>query len=79
MNLLTNQMNKMTDMMRKTDGVLKKMGKEPYRAAKLTAKGKADLYKSLTEADIYEKIEKYGVDAVNKWLDSLERGGAKWL
>ena len=57
MNLATNQMEKMTDMMRKTDARLKEMGKEPYGMRKLTEAEQMQQYRNLTPEKIFEMIE----------------------
>ena len=73
MNLMTSSMEKMTKMLRDTDAKLKTMGDMPYRQRKATPKEQMEMYQNLTEADLYQMVEKHGTDAVNKWLYRMEQ------
>ena len=73
MNIATNVMEKMTRMLRNTDTKLKAMGETPYRTRQATPKEQKEMYENLTEAGLYEMIEKEGIEAVNKWLYSMEQ------
>jgi hypothetical protein len=73
MNIATETMNKMTNMLRNSDAKLKNMGREPYGTRKATAQEQMELYQNLTEAQLYEMIQKHGIDTVNKWLYRMEQ------
>lgn len=75
MNLTTLAMEKLTKMLLVTDAKLKEMGKEPYGQRKATAKEQREKYENLTEGQLYEMIEKHGLDDTNDWLYRMEQGG----
>jgi len=74
-NVMTNTMEKTTEMLRATDKKLKAWGETPYGTRKATPKEQRQMYENLTEGQLYEMVEKHGQDAVNKWLYRMEQGG----
>lgn len=76
MNLMTDSMEKLTRILRKTDSKLKEYGREPYGVRKATPSEQREMYENLTVPQFYELVDKHGLEAVNKWLRRFE-GGAK--
>jgi len=75
MNLATMTMERMTKMLRAVDQKYKEFSTEPYGVRKLTLGEQRQMYENLTEEQLYEMIEEHGINAVNKWLYRMERGG----
>lgn len=75
MNLATDTMLKMTEMLRDINGKFKEFATEPYGTRKSTPKEQREMYENLTEGQLYEMIDKHGIDDVNKWLYKMEQGG----
>lgn len=75
MNVATMAMQKMTDLLKATDQKFKEFATEPYGVRKATLKEQREMYENLTEGQLYELIEKHGVDEVNNWLYKMEQGG----
>lgn len=72
MNITTNAMQKLTNMLVNTDKKLEEMGTEPYGIRKLTAKEERERFKNLTPGELWNMIQTYGKPAVNEWLQKME-------
>jgi len=73
MNIATLSMEKMTQLLKAIDGKYKQYASEPYGVRKMTPKEQLEMYENLSEAQLYELIEKHGVDEVNRWLYRMEQ------
>jgi len=73
MNIATLSMEKMTQLLKAIDDKYQQYASEPYGVRKATPKEQLEMYKNLSEAQLYELLEKYGVDEVNKWLYRMEQ------
>lgn len=73
MNIATESMKKMTEMLKAIDGKYKEFATEPYRMEKATPQDQANMYNNLTEAQLYGMIEKHGIESVSKWLNQMEQ------
>ena len=71
MNVMTQAMEKLTDMLYKSDATLKKMGAEPYGMRKLTPTEQRKAFENLTPQSLNELINEHGVDDVNEWLSKF--------
>jgi len=67
-NLMTNAMEKMTQMLIKTDEKLAKYGVEPYGMKRTTAKEQREMFDNLTPGELENMLQTYGPDAVNEFL-----------
>lgn len=68
MNLMTETMKKMAEILIATDQRLKEFGAEPYRTKKLTARQQRDRIAKLTPEDLRELVDTYGIEEVNDWI-----------
>ena len=68
MNVATDAMQKMTKMFRAIDKKYKEFATEPYRQRQQTPKAQREYYENLTEAQLYELMQKHGIEEVSKWL-----------
>jgi len=75
MNIATESMKKMTEMVKAIDQKYKEFATDPYGVRKLTLGEQREKYDNLTEAQLYEMVEKHGMDDVNKWMYKMEQGG----
>lgn len=75
MNVATDAMQKMTKMFRAIDKKYKEFATEPYRQRQMTPKEQREFYENLTEAQLYELIQKHGIESVSQWLYRMEQGG----
>ena len=73
-NLMTSAMNRMTDMLIRTDEKLAEYGVTPYAIRKATVKEQREQFKNLTPGELRNLIETYGVDEVNNWLGRFMPG-----
>jgi len=73
MNIATLSMEKMTQLLKAIDDKYQQYASEPYGVRKMTPKEQLEMYENLSEAQLYELIEKHGVDEVNKWLYRMEK------
>jgi len=73
MNIATLSMEKMTQILKAIDGKYRQYASEPYRLRKASPKEQIEMYENLSEGQLYELIEKHGVDEVNKWLYKMEQ------
>ena len=71
-NPLTNTMNRVTQMLLNADGKLKEWGKEPYGVREATLAEQKQVVQNLTEDQMFELINKHGLDKVNAWLSRFE-------
>ncbi len=75
MNLMTDSMERLTNMLKLTDSKLKGYGAEPYGQRKATPKEQREMYENLTEEQYWELIDEHGEKAVNDWMNRMQRGG----
>lgn len=75
MNLATETMLKIREQLGDFEKQVEQYATEPYGVRKSTAKEQRQMYENLTEGQLYEMIEKHGLDDVNKWLYKMEQGG----
>lgn len=76
MNIATNTMQKMTNMLRAIDGKYKVYATEPYGQKKLSAKEQMDLYKSMTPEKLLNALDTLDSDSFrkfNEWLFKMEK------
>jgi len=73
MNVATLAMQKMTHVLQAIDDKYKEYATEPYGTRKATPKEQMEMYKNLTEAQLYELVEQHGINEVNKWLYRMEQ------
>ncbi len=73
MNLLTNSMERLTNMLVNCDTKLKAYGVEPYGQRELTDREQRDRIKNMSENDLLALIEQHGVQEVNAWLNKYWR------
>lgn len=73
MNLGTNVMKYMTEILRNVDKVYKEFATEPYGQRQLTEGEQMQFYQNLTESQLYEMVEKHGIDEVSEWLFRMEQ------
>lgn len=70
MNIATNAMEKMTEMVRAVDRKYKEMATEPYGTRKATAREQRQMIASMTPEKLMSLINQYGVKSVNEWLST---------
>jgi len=73
MNLATDVMLGIRERLGDFEEQAKKYAEEPYGTRKMTAQEEMDKYNNLTEAQLFEMIDKHGVDDVNKWMFKMEQ------
>ena len=76
MNLATETMNKMTEMLKNIDQKYKEFAAEPYGTRKLSAREQYEQYKNLTPEkliDTLASLDSKGFKAFNEWLYKMEQ------
>ena len=73
MNLATEVMKGVRGRLGDFEKQVQKYAEEPYGTRKMTAQEEMDKYNNLTEAQLYEMIDKHGGDDVNKWMFRMEK------
>jgi len=73
MNLATDVMLGIRERLGDFEKQVKKYASEPYGTHKMTPQEEMDKYNNLTEAELYEMIDKHGIDDVNKWMFQMEQ------
>lgn len=71
--LLTKVNNRLLRQIQLTDRKLKEMGKVPYMAREATPKEQIEAFQGLTEEQLYDLIRRYGEEAVNRYLERMNR------
>lgn len=71
MNIMTNAMERVTQMLLEQDAKFKKYGVEPYGVRQLTAKEQREKFENLTPQELKSMVEQYGQDEVNAWLQKF--------
>jgi hypothetical protein len=74
MNLATETMKKLTNMLTNTDSKLAEWGKEPFATRKITPTEDRLRFQNLTQDDLLDMIEKHGYEDVNKWIQKHMEG-----
>jgi len=77
MNLATNSMERLTKMLKATDAKLKGFGVEPYGQRKATLAEQRDMYRNLTEEQLFDLYDREGYEATNRWLTKMQTEEAK--
>ena len=71
MNIATNSMNRVTNMLLRVDAKLKKIGTEPYRQRKATLAEQKDRVKNLTPQEAELMREQHGIGGMNELLSKF--------
>ena len=71
MNIMTNAMEKVTNMLLESDSKFKKYGTEPYGIRELTEKEQRERFENLTPQELKAMVDQYGPDEVNAWLQKF--------
>ena len=74
MNIATNSLQKLTQMLVNADRKLKEYGKEPYGQRKLTDREQRERVENLTQEELMAMIEEHGVESTNEWLSKYWEG-----
>jgi len=67
-NLMTTTMNKLTEMLTRTDDKLKSFGTMPYGERKATPEEKRQAFQNLTTQDVIRMLQEHGRAETNKYL-----------
>jgi len=73
MNIITDVMERTYQALKRFDAHMKDAVTEPYGQRKATAKDQMDMYKNLNEAQLYDLVQKHGIESVNQWLYRMEQ------
>jgi len=73
MNIMTDVMERTYQALKRFDAHMKDAVTEPYGQRKATAKDQMDMYKNLNEAQLYDLVQKHGIESVNQWLYRMEQ------
>ncbi len=70
---LTKVNNRILRQITRTDEQLKKLSPAPYMARKATPAEQLEMFKGLTQEQLFELVRRHGEETVNRWLERMNR------